>query len=63
MKKARMDVKYLEEGQANLNRMKVAQICANAVGSSQQDLFYPFPQGLAQKDLVAHLSRPWFQRA
>lgn len=58
-----MDAKDLEEAQAHVDDMKVAGICARAVGSSQKELFYPFPQDTIQKALVALLCRPWFQRS
>jgi hypothetical protein len=62
MKKAEMDVAEYEESQAHVDDMRVAQICAKAVGFSQEELFRPLPQEATQKALVALLSRPWFQR-
>ena len=43
--------------------MKVVRICTKAVGSSQEEVFHPFPQKFTHKVLVALLSLPWFQRA
>jgi len=57
LKKGGDDATELEEAQANNDNIKIASICARAVGSSAKELFYPFPQELTQKALVALLCR------
>jgi hypothetical protein len=60
-KRAGINTTDEEEGMAIYGSQLVASICARAVGSSAEELFYPFPQELTQKALVALLCRPWFQ--
>jgi Heterokaryon incompatibility protein (HET) len=63
MKRSGIDTTDEEEDMAINDNSLVAGICARAMGSSAEGLFFPFPQELTQKALVALLCRPWFQRA